>query len=263
MSEFTSLAQGIFYPSGAQALGDMIDESLKKTHHARCSLPAACILPHAAYEYVLDHITAALGSIDEKPSRIILIQPLHSPVIAEDRPNFIFTPDYRHITTPLGSVPIQRCKPSEHAAAENCYFEEEPGWELLVPIVQRLWPGIAIRPVITGASSAKESAELGTLVGNECDAKSLVIISSNAGSGKDAEVQASAFLEALTRAEAPSLVSSENRGKFSACGKYCIDALYRARLVSHPWSISGPLAAGEHGYSHVLSACTPLSGVLS
>lgn len=258
MSDFASLAQGIFYPSDAQVLGDMIDESLKKAPETGCSLPAACILPHAAYEYVLDHITSALGSIIEPPSQVLIIHPLHSPVIDEDRPSFIFIPDHRHITTPLGSVQIQQCASSEHAAVQNCYFEEEPGWELFVPIIQRLWPSAAIKPVITGASSVSESRELGNMLRNECDRKTLIIVSSNAASGKEAGIQAASFLEALTGAEPPSLVSSENRGTFSTCGRYCIDALYRARLVSHPWSIRGALAAGKHGYSYALSACTPL-----
>jgi AmmeMemoRadiSam system protein B len=258
MSDFASLAQGIFYPSDPQELRSMIDESLKKAPETLCSLPAACILPHAAYEYVLDHITSVMGSFTQPPSQVIIIHPLHSPVIDEDRPSFIFSPDHRHISTPLGSVQIQQCEAAEHAAAQNCYFEEEPGWELFVPIIQRLWPSAAIKPMITGASSVRESRELGSMLRNECDEKTLIIVSSNAASGIDATRQAAAFKEALTNAEAPSLVSSENRGRFSACGRYCIDALYRARLVSHPWSIQGTLTAGEHGYSHMLSARTPL-----
>jgi AmmeMemoRadiSam system protein B len=263
MNEFISNAQGIFYTSDPDLLHRQITEAVNRGNGSPVSLPAALLLPHASYEYTLPAAAEALGSLAEKPSRIIILSPLHSQVIEEDMPSSIFLPPFDSLKTPLGSLIIDHDDRDlfEHppTAVQGCYFEEEVSWELPGPIIQTLWGSVPLFPIIFAGNRAQETTTLSRLLSDIIDDSTLVIISSNAASGKEGKEKAETFARLLSGEQKPSLLSETRYGRINSCGAGIVDALYRTGRARHPWRVTTQPFPSPNEYSWFSAASISLT----
>jgi MEMO1 family protein len=193
MNPLGSEHAGILYPSNLPELGIItvstrLDADLVPLPLLQ-GLPAAIIVPHAAYQYALPYLRQAFSSTTVlRPERIVALAPLHRPRIEKDADPRIFCPESNFWDTPGGTVTVDAKSSSVLEttfptvfARENPYFQEEYGLELILPFCLRRFPKVAVLPMLAdihdeyGQQAALEA--LAVLYGD--NHSTLFIISSN------------------------------------------------------------------------------------
>lgn len=176
---------GLFYPADPRQLSAMVEGFLREEPAAGAGLapkpaPKAIIAPHAGYVYsgsiagsAFRAAAAAAGVIE----RVVLIGPSHFVPIRG-----LALPGHPYFATPLGEVAVDprgaqaalrlpqvRLIPEAHA--------REHSLEVEIPFLQALFGEISLVPLVVGAATAEEVAEvLDHLWGG---AETLVVVSSD------------------------------------------------------------------------------------
>ena len=218
---------GLFYPAEAGALACALDRYLSKAGQpATPPPPKAIIVPHAGYIYsapVAAPAYAALRPLAGRIRRVVLAGPAHRvpvPGLAAPR-----TSVFR---TPLGDVPVDRQAIETIASLPQVHLRDdahrdEHALEVQLPFLQRVLGELAIVPLLVGAATAAEVAEvLERLWGGP---ETLVVISSDLSHYHDY-----ATAQRMDRAAAAAIESfePEELGEDQACGRLPILGLLSA-----------------------------------
>lgn len=172
---------GTFYPGSAAELTAEVDALLAAVPDApRQSPPKALIAPHAGYVYsgpIAASAFALLRRLAGRVRRVVLLGPAHRVAI-----HGLALPGAGALATPLGTVPVD----AELAAAvaglpqvgtDASAHAEEHSLEVELPFLQRLLGDFSLLPLVVGAATPREVAEvLEAVWGGE---ETLVVVSSD------------------------------------------------------------------------------------
>ena len=159
---------GGFYPDDPAALAGMVDSFLAaaktrpKAGTAR-PLPKAIIAPHAGYVYsgaIAGSAYAPLGPARELIKRVVLIGPAHRVAVRG-----LAAPSVDAFLTPLGRVPLDRAAIEGlvrlgRVATFDRAHEPEHSLEVQLPFLQRLLADFSLVPLLAGAASPTEVAQV-------------------------------------------------------------------------------------------------------
>ena len=151
---------GILYPSKAAELFDAVATSSLPDDLPKLpplnNLPAAIVTSHGSYSNILPFLRQAYSSTAKlHPKLIVLLAPLHRPVLLEDSAFAIFLAEADSWETPLGKLVIEnklentlrRAFPDK-LGKRNAYFQEESAIELQLPFCQHHFPHVPILPFL-------------------------------------------------------------------------------------------------------------------
>lgn len=155
---------GIFYPEDKDAQDVMFrgvetgeEQSIVSDAMQR---PAVVMVPQAAWTWSLGDIYCALDSLPVADfSLIVLLAPLHAPVMDIHQPAFVFSHTEEGSRTVQGDVlfaeglrsALQEKFPQD-LSLHPLYFTEEPGMEYLYPVLARKYPGVPVLPLLSGTA---------------------------------------------------------------------------------------------------------------
>lgn len=174
---------GVFYPADPATLAAEVDRFLEgATEAARAAAPPpkAIIAPHAGYMYsgaIAGSACAPLRPRAAQVRRVVLMGPAHRVPVRGTAASSATA-----FRTPLGDVPVDRAAVDAlvnegHAVIDDRAHRDEHSLEVLLPFVQRVFPGAAIVPLAVGyATTAEVAAVLERLWGGD---ETAVIISSD------------------------------------------------------------------------------------
>ncbi len=150
---------GSFFSAQADVLAREVESGLAAAQglHAG-SMPRAVISAHAGYRFSGRYTGMALGSVAQKPGRVVVLSPSHRHAFSG-----IVFPTWRGFSTPLGEVPIDRAAcdalgDQGLAQALDAAHDNEHGIETQLPFIARLWPGVAVVPLVIGVASSEAVA---------------------------------------------------------------------------------------------------------
>ncbi|MCF7941929.1 MAG: AmmeMemoRadiSam system protein B [Spirochaetia bacterium] len=247
MHDRSSITSGIFYPEDPQILQELIDSVLQQGSDPQ-KLPLAVGIPHAAYDRVLPHMGTAFSALQGTvPERIIILAPLHDPVLLEDAPAFIFCSPEQQIHTVLGDLRLDpalaqqvlSCS-GEAAAIRSSYFEEETAVELAAPLLVRLFGQVSVLPLYIGGTRAADAQKLADLLRTIITEETLVILSLNLSAWEGAQeslTHRDALLDLMSSTAPVHYIDSYRRKEISTCGVLLLEALRRVQRAPEPWSI--------------------------
>jgi MEMO1 family protein len=160
MKPMKSEHAGILYPADAEELYEAIASTdfqnelaeLPLLHH----LPAALVVPHGSYANILPTLRQAYAATTNvHPNLIVLLAPLHRPVLLEDSSYTVFMAETDSWETPLGDLAMEKTLADilTHAfpteiRKRNAYFLEEASIELQLPFCRHYFPQIPILPIL-------------------------------------------------------------------------------------------------------------------
>ena len=170
---------GLFYSSDAPQLSSDVKQYMADAHPQKLS-PKALIVPHAGYIYsgaIAATAYATLIARREVIRRVILLGPAHRVAVRG-----LALPGADYFNTPLGSVMVDKqaiqsivnypqitISPEAHAL--------EHALEVQLPFLQYVLVDFRVLPLVVGAASAQEVAEvLDTVWGGD---ETLIVISSD------------------------------------------------------------------------------------
>jgi AmmeMemoRadiSam system protein B len=226
------LVDGLFYPARREALAAAIDDLL-----TRCTNPRAArfavISPHAGYEYAGAVMGAAFRAISERPVRTAVVMgPVH-----RDAENAVWLPESSVFATPLGPVPVDEPAVSALAASDPLYRRsdiphlEEHCLELQLPFLARLFPGVAIVPLLVGAGGRAGAETLSRTLDSVFGARSgstVYVVTANMASymsGRDTGKERELVEDLLGRRDWRGVLAASESRRISACGATCIAAI--------------------------------------
>ena len=226
------LVDGLFYPARREALAAQIDELLARSATPR-GARFAIISPHAGYEFAGGVMAAAFRAIaDRKVTTAVLIGPVH-----RDPDNTISLPESTAFSTPLGPVPVDGEAVSALLDSHPMYRRndiphlEEHCLELQIPFLARMFPGVAIVPLLVGASGRQAvdvlSRTLSTVFAGRSE-RTVFVVTANMASyttGNDTRAENAAIEELLSRCDWKGVLGAAESRSISACGAACIAAL--------------------------------------
>jgi MEMO1 family protein len=245
------LAHDIFYPSDPGELTALVTASLGNPSGS-ASLPAALVVPHAAYSETAALLGSAYGALSGcSPHYVLILSPLHSEVLEEDRGRSLFYPDFAAFALPGGEVQtdaaalarIASALPDD-AAPGGWYFDEEPGIELQLPFVREVFRGKAVVPLFTGSRCARTAGKIAAAIRLFPPEKTVVIISSNLTGylpKETADRQAEAMLQLLEQRQPQRLLEAAASRTVSMCGTAAVEALNKSRWFppENGWQVLG------------------------
>ncbi|KFE72144.1 AmmeMemoRadiSam system protein B [Hyalangium minutum] len=154
---------GAFYPGDRDRLAATLDRLLADAPPSPRKVPQALVVPHAGYIYsgpIAASAYARLRGAASQLRRVVLLGPSH-----RVRLRGLALPDTDGLATPLGVLPVD----SEGAAAvarlpqvssSALAHAQEHSLEVQFPFLQRVLPGVPVVPLVVGAASAEQVAEV-------------------------------------------------------------------------------------------------------
>ncbi|MDY4611957.1 MAG: AmmeMemoRadiSam system protein B [Sphaerochaetaceae bacterium] len=258
----------IFYPSDSQVATALCDpqEKHKDDLPVNClaaGLPAALLVPHAAWQWILPQLRQALATASGlSPKRIVLLAPLHQQVVLHDMPNIAFMPSQDGAMTPTGIVRFavhdreSLLKDYDGVVdIQDGYFTEEPGVEVLYPLLAMRFPQTPVLPILAaGGCSSAQCKSLSALLRNllQSERETLFIITANMSdetTRQKAWEQAKKLQDLLGLGQ--SLLEAKAQGAISSCGLQWLDALERLPWQSSGWMMLSATNDGEKFYNEV------------
>jgi len=226
------IVDGLFYPAKREALGALVDQLM-----TACSTPAdarpAIISPHAGYEYAGPVMAAAYRAISLRAVRVaVVLGPVH-----RDAEDGVFLPESDAFSTPFGDIPVDAEAVAALCAADPVFRRndiphlEEHCIEVQLPFLARLFPGLAIVPVLVGNGGAPVAAALaGALrsVFSGREESTVFVMTANMASymnGRDVEAERSAMESLLGGCDGKGVIAAAKKKQISACGATGIAAL--------------------------------------
>jgi AmmeMemoRadiSam system protein B len=227
-----SLVDGLFYPARKETLAAAVDELLRRESTPRAGR-FGIISPHAGYEYAGPVMGAAFRAIADRAVRTaVVIGPVH-----RDAEQAIYLPDSSAFSTPLGPVPVDEEALSALAATDPLFQRndiphlEEHCLELQLPFLVRLFPGVAIVPLLVGASGRSGAEVLARSLSSVFaarEASTVFVVTANMASymtGKDTSRESQELEGLLTRRDWKGMLGAAEARRISACGASCMAAL--------------------------------------
>ncbi len=209
--------EGIFYPADGDKLKTLISP-IEKKEGAR-----ALIVPHQELTLSSPLLRAA-ASYFGSPSLIVILSPLHSGRMESDR-DFSFFEGEENKSENLINL---------GAEIRECYAEEEPSAEILLPFIHEYCPGASVAVVYTDIRTAKESKELSSFL-KKTEKNTLFIISSNlsgiCSSVEEAERYGKRAMDALMNEE--NILDLTHRNIVKICASGAVDSINR--LIRGGW----------------------------
>lgn len=164
---------GILYPADATELYEAVTSTGVQNDIPELqllqSLPAAIVTPHGSYANILPFLHQAYATTTElHPKLIVLLAPLHRPVLLEDSSFTLFLAEADSWETPLGKLSIAKALASllnhefpTEMGKRNAYFQEESAIELQLPFCLHHFPQVPILPIVgTWEQEASHSSAL-------------------------------------------------------------------------------------------------------
>jgi hypothetical protein len=171
---------GAFYPGDRDRLAATLDRLMADAPQSTARVPKALVVPHAGYIYsgpIAATAYARLRGAASQLRRVVLLGPSH-----RVRLRGLALPDAEGLATPLGILPVD----SEGAAtvarlpqvsSSALAHSQEHSLEVQLPFLQRVLPGVPVVPLVVGAASAEQVAEVLEQLWERDD--TLVLISSD------------------------------------------------------------------------------------
>ena len=146
---------GDWYPARRPELEQLLEERLAESVRriGSCFLPKALgfVVPHAAPAWSGTVAAAVYRAIEtQKPEQVILLAFPHRGGLGR-----VATPDVNAISTPLGSVTIDRSLESAFPPAPESRLCDH-SFEIQLPFLQRAAPGARITPLYVGAMDTRQ-----------------------------------------------------------------------------------------------------------
>jgi MEMO1 family protein len=171
---------GAFYPGDRDCLAATLDRLLADVPQSTGKVPKALVVPHAGYIYsgpIAATAYARLLGAASQLRRVVLLGPSH-----RVRLRGLALPDAEGLATPLGVLPVDPegaaiAAQLPQVSASAVAHSQEHSLEVQLPFLQRVLPGVPVVPLVVGAASAEQVAEvLERLWGSE---DTLLLISSD------------------------------------------------------------------------------------
>ncbi len=246
----------IFYPENRHELN--LATAPRKSASGLHSLPAAILVPHAAYKFSLEALHRGFSAVaDLNPSLVVFLGPLHQEVLLEDAPAFLFSSRSEGIVIAgkkhLFATSLQEELAEKHPgilALEDSYLEEEPALELTLPMIDSYFPSVPVLPILSGTCTSEQARSYGKVLNDIRTRKPrvLFVVSANANAllpSPQAEEDAKTFTERLQSGQ--SLLENRRNERISSCGAASLEALRQLSLFHGNWVITGRFDnQGEH-----------------
>lgn len=218
---------GMFYPADAPTLGREVQAFLEATPEAMPmrGFPKALIVPHAGYIYsgavaaeAYDLLRAARGVV----RRVVLLGPCHRVAVQG-----LALPAADSFATPLGELPVDAAARGQlQGLAQVGVFDpthaQEHALEVQLPFIQAVLGRVAIVPLVVGAASPAQVAQvLERLWGGP---ETLILVSSDLSHYRSYD-EARSIDEGTVRAI---LAGDAGLGHEQACGATPIAGLLQA-----------------------------------
>jgi AmmeMemoRadiSam system protein B len=156
---------GTFYPEDTRELGGLVARLLAEAGRERAPSPApkALIAPHAGYVYsgaVAASAFATLVPDAARVRRVVLLGPAHFVALRG-----LALPAAEVLATPLGEVPVDAgaaaaLRRLPQVAERDDAHQREHALEVELPFLQALLGAFTVVPLVVGAASAGEVAEV-------------------------------------------------------------------------------------------------------
>ena len=205
---------GLFYPAGAQELGQTIDRLLGAAPPA-AGRPLGLVAPHAGYIYSGATAAAAYRLLmgAEDIHRVVLLGPAHRAHVQGEA-----APAAEAFETPLGAIPLDRGTISELAALPSVEISDaahrrEHSLEVHLPFLQRTLGDFTLVPLVAGGATPSEVRELLSIV--EDDPNTLIVVSTDLSHFHDYET---ARTKDRATAQAIESLDPDSIGPYEACG---------------------------------------------
>lgn len=224
----------IFYPSSSDEIDRMIADLELDDKKIDVS---GFLLPHAGYTFILPLLVKAFNMVEKPFNNIIIIGSPHKETLEKDAPYNVFTPSFEGMDTPYGPILFNTEIINSFAKEEmkrDSYFEEEPEFELLYPLIKKYFPTTKVVPICCTIKNSKQSKDLASIVNKiySKDDNNLIIVTSNMNAIKKANVaykDATNFMNTIEKGEY--LLKPESRKLVSACGSGIIDAIKKTKVL--------------------------------
>ena len=224
----------IFYPSSRDEIDRMIANIEVNINKIDVS---GFLLPHAGYNYILPLLVEAFSMVESSFNNIIIVGSTHKEILDKDAPYNLFTPSYDGMETPYGPILYNTDIINSFAKEgmkRDSYFEEEPEFELLYPLIKKYFPTTRVVPICCSIKNSKQSKDLATILNKiySLDDNTLIIVTSNMNSLKKANIaykDAINFLQTMDRGDY--LLKPESQKLVTACGSGILDALKKSKIL--------------------------------
>lgn len=229
------IVNGIFYPDDNAELKQIITSLLSEKQDKKVE---AITIPHAAYEFIQDHIGDAFSYVkDRKIKKILIFAPVHREFNGQ-----IWAPNSDIFRTPIGDIDIDREEidileqESPIIQIDDTPHEEEHSIELILPFIKYLYPKAKIIPLLTGGKLSKQIKSIKKIINSFRNryhhAERLIITSSNLTEEllKDTAISHSDRLNSSLNEKGTLLTQLIQDKKISPCGLAALSALHRSEL---------------------------------
>lgn len=159
----------IFYKDDRESL-----ESYTRGIEERESILKSAILPICPIKWALPLYREVLSHI-KKGSKIVILSPLHRENLIEDKEEVLFSYPESEIESEIGIIKVNK-GPFKDGSV---YRDEEPGGELLLPLLKSHFGSVDTKVVFTQIKSAKDIKRAETLLKPLIDEKTVLIIMGN------------------------------------------------------------------------------------
>ena len=171
---------GTFYPGERERLAAMVDRLLAEAPVPTGRAPQALVVPHAGYIYSGPIAATAYARLQGAAShlrRVVLLGPAHRVAFRG-----LALPEAEGMETPLGVVAVDTEAVAAVAGLPQVgpfasAHAQEHSLEVQLPFLQKVLPGVPVLPLVVGAASAEQVAEV--LEHLWTDEGTLVLISSD------------------------------------------------------------------------------------
>jgi AmmeMemoRadiSam system protein B len=172
---------GRWYPAQPEALRREVRRCLAGAEPPDGPV-CAVLLPHAGYAWSGPTAGQALGGLDAKRyRRVVVIGPSHQVYM----PGFSSLPRTAEYETPLGRVPLDRARIEALLAEEGLFrtveqaHREEHSVQIQLPLLQEVLGDFELVPVVTGDLTVEQTARTARCLAARLDAETLVVASSD------------------------------------------------------------------------------------
>jgi MEMO1 family protein len=226
------IVDGLFYPAKREALGALVDQLIAGSPTPKDARPAV-ISPHAGYEYAGPVMAAAYRAVALRPVRLaVVLGPVH-----RDAEDGAFLPESEAFSTPLGEIPVDAEAVAALCAADGVFRRndiphlEEHCIEVQLPFLARLFPGLAIVPILVGGGGAPVAAAVAGALQSTFSGRlesTVFVMTANMASymtGRDIEAESAALEDLLGGCDWRGVIAASKKKLISACGSTGIAAV--------------------------------------
>ncbi|MDR2079169.1 MAG: AmmeMemoRadiSam system protein B [Treponema sp.] len=255
------VVSGLFYPDDRRELKVRLRSfGLERGVGGRA---VAIIAPHGAWDFSGSVAAAAFSAASGRAGeirRVVILGNVHRP-----KEHGVFFSDSFYFETPLGRLPVDP-ELTESLASCSTLFEindiphlQESSVEVLLPLVQFCFPGVAIVPILMGGAQPRLISALARalrIILEPFMDSTLLVISANVSVNDDeqkARLSAETCIQLLKDNRVGDFISGIYDGRISSCGGPLIAALLESGLMADKTArlVTDPLlsARGESGHT--------------